>query len=1192
MKRKTNYVITITTTDDGDSSWTQNFIITIENTNDAPTAITLSNDTINENVAIGTLIGTLTTMDEDDPLGNGTYTYTLGDTHKDTFEILGNELKTKIPLNYEEKSSYTIQITTDDGQGGIYDTTFVISVKDVNDAPTAISLSNDTINENVAIGTLIGTLTTIDEDQNENHRYELSGMDSASFRIAENNRLETHAPFDYETKTNYVITITTTDDGDSSWTQSFTITIKDVNEKPTKIILSNNIIAKNSDVGTLIGILSTMDPDNNDSYVYTINAPLSDTFQIVDDQLKTKIFLNHEIKLSYTISITTQDNGGNTLTENFIITIDNTNSAPTAIALSNDTINENTAIGTVIGILSSIDPDDIGNDNEYNYTINGPPSDTFQIVGDTLKTKMPLNYEEKSSYTIQIITNDGQGGIYDTTFVISVKDVNDAPTAITLSNDTINENVAIGTLVGTLTTMDEDDPLMNGTYTYTLGDTHKDTFEILGNELKTKIPLNYETKSSYVIQITTDDGQGGIYNTTFVISVKDVNDAPTAISLSNDTINENVAIGTLIGTLTTIDEDQNENHRYELSGMDSASFRIAENNRLETHAPFDYETKTNYVITITTTDNGDSSWTQNFIITIENTNDAPTAITLSKDSIDENVAIGTLVGTLTTMDEDDPLGNGTYTYTLGDTHKDTFEILGNELKTKIPLNYEEQSSYTIQITTDDGQGGIYNTTFVISVKDVNDAPTAISLSNDTINENVAIGTLIGTLTTIDEDQNENHRYELSGMDSASFRIAENNRLETHAPFDYETKTNYVITITTTDDGDSSWTQNFIITIENTNDAPTAITLSNDTINENMPIGTLVGTLTTMDEDDPLGNGTYTYTLGDTHKDTFEILGNELKTKIPLNYEEQSSYTIQITTDDGQGGIYNTTFVISVKDVNDAPTAISLSNDTINENVAIGTLIGTLTTIDEDQNENHRYELSGMDSASFRIAENNRLETHAPFDYETKTNYVITITTTDDGDSSWTQNFIITIENTNDAPTDITLSNDTINENVAIGTLIGTLTTMDEDDPLMNGTYTYTLGDTHKDTFEILGNELKTKIPLNYEEQSSYTIQITTDDGQGGIYDSTFVISVKDVNDAPTAITLSNDTINENVAIGTLIGTLTTIDEDQNENHRYELSGMDSASFRIAENNRLETHVLFDYETKTNYVNHYHYTTEQ
>ena len=51
-------------------------------------------------------------------------------------------------------------------------------------------------------------------------------------------------------------------------------------------------------------------------------------------------------------------------------------------------------------------------------------------------------------------------------------------------------------------------------------------------------------------------------------------------------------------------------------------------------------------------------------------------------------------------------------------------------------------------------------------------------------------------------------------------------------------------------------------------------------------------------------------------------------------------------------------------------------------------------------------------------------------------------------------------------------------------------------------------------------QLQTKIPLNYETQSSYTIQYHhPDDGQGGIYDTTFVISVKDVNDAPTDITI-------------------------------------------------------------------------
>ena len=52
----------------------------------------------------------------------------------------------------------------------------------------------------------------------------------------------------------------------------------------------------------------------------------------------------------------------------------------------------------------------------------------------------------------------------------------------------------------------------------------------------------------------------------------------------------------------------------------------------------------------------------------------------------------------------------------------------------------EKSSYTIQITTDDGQGGIYNTTFVISVNDVNEKPTKIILSNNIISKNSDVGT--------------------------------------------------------------------------------------------------------------------------------------------------------------------------------------------------------------------------------------------------------------------------------------------------------------------------------------------------------------------------------------------------------------------------------------------------------------------
>ena len=378
---QSSYTIQITTDDGQGGIYNTTFVISVKDVNDAPTAITLSNDTINENSAVGTVIGILSTIDPDDPDNNDTYIYTINGTPADTFQIVSDTLKTKISLNYEAQSSYTIQITTDDGQGGIYDSTFVISVNDVNDAPTDITLSKDSIDENSAVGTVIGILSTIDPDDigNDNeYNYTINGPPADTFQIV-SDTLKTKIPLNYEAQSSYTIQITTDDGQGGIYDSTFVISVKDVNENPTKIILSNNIIAKNSNVGTIIGILSTMDPDNNDTYIYTINAPLSDTFQIVGDTLKTKIFLNHEIKLSYAISITTQDNGGNSLTEDFIITIDNTNDAPTDITLSYDTINENSAVGTIIGILNTIDPDDIGNDNEYNYTINGPPADIFQL---------------------------------------------------------------------------------------------------------------------------------------------------------------------------------------------------------------------------------------------------------------------------------------------------------------------------------------------------------------------------------------------------------------------------------------------------------------------------------------------------------------------------------------------------------------------------------------------------------------------------------------------------------------------------------------------------------------------------------------------------------------------------------------------------------------------------------------------
>ncbi len=86
-------------------------------------------------------------------------------------------------------------------------------------------------------------------------------------------------------------------------------------------------------------------------------------------------------------------------------------------------------------------------------------------------------------------------------------------------------------------------------------------------------------------------------------------------------------------------------------------------------------------------------------------------------------------------------------------------------------------------------------------------------------------------------------------------------------------------------------------------APTDIALSNNTVLENQPVNTVVGTLSTTDPD--AGN-TFTYTLvsgtGSVDNASFNISGESLRTSAVFDYATKSSYSIRVRTTD-QGGLY-------------------------------------------------------------------------------------------------------------------------------------------------------------------------------------------------------------------------------------------------------------------------------------------------
>lgn len=103
-----------------------------------------------------------------------------------------------------------------------------------------------------------------------------------------------------------------------------------------------------------------------------------------------------------------------------------------------------------------------------------------------------------------------------------------------------------------------------------------------------------------------------------------------------------------------------------------------------------------------------------------------------------------------------------------------------------------------------------------------------------------------------------------------------------------------------------------------NRAPTDVTLSNSSVAENLPVGTVVGTLAAVDPD---AGDTHTFTLVDDAGGRFTLVGNQLRTNAVFDYEAGSSYTVRVRATDAAGLWVEKSFTITVTNVNEAPGVI-------------------------------------------------------------------------------------------------------------------------------------------------------------------------------------------------------------------------------------------------------------------------------
>jgi len=113
------------------------------------------------------------------------------------------------------------------------------------------------------------------------------------------------------------------------------------------------------------------------------------------------------------------------------------NMPPTDFGLSPASVTENAPSGTVVGTFTATDPD-MGDSHVYSL-ISGVGDDdngSFEVNGSQLKTTASFDFETRSSYSIRVQADDGQGGTFEKVFAIGITDVNEQPDAPTCNRPT------------------------------------------------------------------------------------------------------------------------------------------------------------------------------------------------------------------------------------------------------------------------------------------------------------------------------------------------------------------------------------------------------------------------------------------------------------------------------------------------------------------------------------------------------------------------------------------------------------------------------------------------------------------------------------------------------------------------------------------------------------------------------------
>ena len=737
-----------------------------------------------------------------------------------------------------------------------------------------------------------------------------------------------------------------------------------------------------------------------------------------------------------------------------------------------------TTIGTFTGGSS-------GSNLVITLNSNATPVAVTALVRNITYQNTDTTAPTPGARTVQFVLTDGDGGTsvnYDTT--VTVSGVNDAPVladtalSLTVAEDAGVPSGAVGSVVSAFTggITDGDSGASkglaitgrnqtNGTWYYTtnggstwtaVGTVSNTSALLLADNGNTRLYFapnaNYTGTSSAALTVRAWDQSSGTAGTkvstasnggttafssatdTVDVIVTAVNDAPTDLALSANTVAENAANGTVVGTVSGTDPNAGDTKMYSLTDSAGGRFAIDGSTGIITVADgtlLDYENTPSHAVTVRVTDSGGLTYDETFTINLTNVNEAPTGadatVTINED-ISHTLTTANFGfsdvdagDTMSAVRIDSLPSAGTLTLsgmavTAGQVVTMADITAGNLVfMPAADANGTGYANFTFSVRDSNNAYDPTPNQLTFNVTAINDAPTDLSLSANIVPENAATGTVVGTVSGMDPDAGDTKTYSLTDNAGGRFGINSATGVITVADgtlLDYESTPSHTVTVRVTDSGGLTYDEMFTINLTNVNEAPTDLALSANTGAENAATGTVVGTVSGTDPD---AGDTKTYSLTDNAGGRFGINSATGVITVAdgtlLDYESTPSHTVTVRVTDSGGLTYDEMFTINLTNVNEAPISISLSGNTVEENAVNGTVVGTVSTVDPDSGDAKTYTLTNSAGGRFAINSSTGVLTVANgslLNYEAVTSHSITVRVTDSGGLTYDKTFTITL----------------------------------------------------------------------------------------------------------------------------------------------------------------------------------------